>query len=115
MEQQNAPVNISHLEMFTEGDKEMERELFSLFSEQADLTLDDMEQYCEESHANEWKSAAHKLKGAAANLGAEKLSALCFEAESGFTAPRDKKRAILSSIRKSYKEVQSFLDQRIAA
>jgi hypothetical protein len=112
---QNAPVNTSHLEMFTDGDKDVERELFGLFSEQALLALEQLEQTCGDGASQDWKSAAHKFKGAAANLGAERLSALCYEAESGFTEPYDKKLTLVSSIRAGYEEVQHFLEERTAA
>ncbi len=109
---QDRPVNIAHLETFTDGDPEIERELFSLFSEQAVLALEKLTEACNDNAQDEWRAAAHKFKGAAANLGAARLSGLCYEAETGYQAPEKEKLSLLSAIRGGYEEVQIFLSAR---
>lgn len=76
-EEEKMPVNLAHLNTFTDGDEEVERELFTLFSQQATLAFERLEKACDECADEEWRSAAHKFKGASANLGAENLAALC--------------------------------------
>jgi len=109
---EKTPVNLAHLETFTDGDRDVERELFSLFSEQAILAFERLQNACDDNEDEEWRSAAHKFKGASANLGAEDLAALCFAAETGFAEPQDKKLEFLTAIRAGYDEVQRFLDGR---
>lgn len=106
------PVNIMHLESFTDGDIEIERELFSVFIEHAHIALDHLKQACDDDINEEWRSAAHKFKGAAANLGAEELSKLCFEAEMGYDVSEAEKRALLTAIISGYRDVEYFLKCR---
>ncbi len=110
----DTPINLEHLEAFTDGDFDVERELFGLFSEQAILALDRLEQSCDMGDDDEWRSAAHKFKGAAANLGAQKLSELCFSAEKGFEAPQGDKLELLCAIRAGFEDVQHFIDTRVS-
>lgn len=112
---ENAPVNMSHLNGFTDKDPEIERELFHLFSEQAKLALERLKDACDDQDDEAWRNAAHKFKGAAANLGAENLAAICLTAENGHDATQDKKREYLTLIRNRYAEVQQFLDAQIQA
>lgn len=105
----DAPVDMNHLRSLTEGDREMEKELFRLFLLQADMSLQELS----ESHAagkNEaWRAAAHKFKGAAANLGAGPLSSLCLRGEKEFEMSADEKRALLDEIRSELEKVRRFL------
>lgn len=111
----NSPVNIGHLETFTDGDLEVERDLFGIFCEQAELALARLSKSCAEGGNEEWKSAAHRFKGAAANLGAEGLAGLCFRAETGHAEPENRKREILASIQAGFADVQEYLKARLAA
>ncbi|MCB9978944.1 MAG: Hpt domain-containing protein [Rhodospirillales bacterium] len=87
--------------------------MFVLFSKQADLAQDRLDQACENAQDEEWRSAAHKFKGAAANLGAERLSEVCFAAEIGFSQAQEVKRDCLSAIRRGYEDVRNFLHLRM--
>ncbi len=109
----DTPVNIARLESFTDGDRDVEKDLFKLFFEQADISLQRLSQALETQDDDEWRSAAHKFKGAAANLGAEKLAALCLTAETDDTASPENKLETLTSIRQQYQETQKFLSTRI--
>lgn len=58
------PVDMEHVAMFTDGDVEDEKELFALFLEQADLNADTLKKLVADEAAAEWKSTAHRFKGA---------------------------------------------------
>lgn len=73
-------VNLVHLRSFTGGDIEKERMLFDLFEKTAEQSLRELHDVLNDN-ADTWKDSAHRLKGAAANLGAEKLANLCQKAE----------------------------------
>lgn len=112
-EKSDGPIDITHLETFTDGDPETERELFNIFCEQAELAMLRLESACGgEASFDEWKSAAHRFKGASANLGAHRLSELCFAAETGFMDEEKRKHELLRAIRASYLDVQRFLQVR---
>lgn len=108
------PVDIIHLETFTDGDKDVEQQLFSLFLEQADISLSRLRDAISSHDNEEWRSASHKFKGAAANLGAKKLSEICHAAESAFLQTADAKIGILNAIQAQYEEVQFYLKNHIS-
>lgn len=71
------------LAAFTAGDRELERELLELYLETAALYLDRMRRAMDDPAA--WRSAAHALKGASANIGAVAVARLAARQE--VTAP----------------------------
>lgn len=67
-----------HLKQYTGGDEALERELIGLFLAQfvpARAQLDDT------ASPEEWKFAAHSLKGSARSMGAPRIAALAEELE----------------------------------
>jgi signal transduction histidine kinase/CheY-like chemotaxis protein/HPt (histidine-containing phosphotransfer) domain-containing protein len=109
------PVNIPHLESFTEGDPVIEKELFTIFVDQMGLGLTSLESTVTDSSKAEWKAAAHRFKGAAANLGAEKLAALCFQAEQKFDDGEADKKKLLFAISGETDKVHEFIQKRMGA
>ena len=105
----NIPIDLEHFEMFTGGDPEEEKELFNMFFEQADLSIQAFEDNCTEGENEDWKEAAHKLKGSAANLGATLLAKTCKEAEECFKDTKKNKERMLKKVQLSLKEVRDFL------
>lgn len=67
------PVDMSTFHEMTDGDKEFEAKIFSIF--------EDTVKHCiatiGDNDAVKQKRASHELKGAALNLGANKLAELC--------------------------------------
>lgn len=72
-------LDFAHLRGFTEGDPQLESELFALFLSSAGLYLKRMADAVRTGAS--WQQAAHALKGASANLGARRLAALALHAE----------------------------------
>jgi two-component system sensor histidine kinase/response regulator len=102
------PVNMEHLNMFTDGDPDEEKELLDLFFEQAEISLSELETSCENANNEEWEKAAHRLKGASANLGANPLAKACEDAETHHDKDQSTKETILSSIKKQLSDVRAF-------
>jgi len=74
----------SRLEQFKEFDDEersMTREVIALFTSDAPNRIDDIREALDASDSAELSRAAHALKGAASNVGAEALSDACFVLE----------------------------------
>lgn len=97
------------LRMFTDGDSEEEKALIDMFVTYAEESLDVLKN-CKDGEDEDWKKAAHKLKGSAANLGAQHLSEICFEAEKGFDHKKAEKEEVLTHILSSYGQVISVLN-----
>jgi HPt (histidine-containing phosphotransfer) domain-containing protein len=74
-------INLYHLRSFTNGDSEQEETLFGLFNQTLNSCLGWMQDNIDSTEQNAWHDKVHQLKGAAANLGAEKLAGLCKRAE----------------------------------
>ena len=106
------PIDMDHLNMFTDGDPDEENELFDLFFEQIDLSIAELEKSCANDDKEEWKNAAHKLKGSAANLGANPLSDVCAEAENNYEETKQAKEIMIIDINVKKTELLSFLDNR---
>ena len=109
------PLNLEHLEVFTDGDKQEEEKLLNLFFEQTDLSLSDLRQALQEENTENWGKAAHRLKGAAANLGAETLAATCKQAEEAKGDTKDVKENLLRKIIAQEELLRKFSNERLCA
>ncbi|MDX1949696.1 MAG: ATP-binding protein [Rickettsiales bacterium] len=109
----NDPVDLNHLSLFTDGDKKEERELTSLFFEQAKLSITSLAEALAYDNLDEWRDAAHKLKGASANFGANNLSNIALDAEKFFSESPEKKREFYSLIISEIEKVSKFMNYNI--
>ncbi len=73
-----APIDRAHLARYTLGDRALELEVLGLFSGQAAKNLGDM---AVARTRQEWKEAAHGLKGSARAVGAWEVANLATSAE----------------------------------
>jgi len=106
------PINISHIELFTEGNIDEEIELFNIFLEQAETSLQELDNAFINKDELNWKKVAHRMKGSSMNLGADNLSNLCKIAEFGFEENPDAKLEMLEEIKESFNEVKDFIKER---
>jgi len=104
------PVDLAHLRLFTNGDKKEERELTALFFEQAKYSIEGLLTAISYGDNDAWRNAAHKLKGAAANFGANKLSQAAFNAEQLEIAAKDIKRELYNQIVNEVIQVAEFMN-----
>ncbi|MET0155359.1 MAG: Hpt domain-containing protein [Rickettsiales bacterium] len=110
------PVNLRNLRLITEGDQELERELFREFLSSFSVGAEEMEKHISDpASAGAWKGAAHRLKGMALNLGAETLGNYCMDAEARFGATIDEKAGMLASIQKEFERVRLYLEKTLKA
>lgn len=97
-------VDLQHLESFTDGDPELERELTALYLTTAEGYLAELAR----ADDNEmWRRSAHALKGASANLGALRVAALALGAETSAPDPD-----LLACLRAEVAEVRQFFQVR---
>jgi PAS domain S-box-containing protein len=104
------PVDIEHLNIFTGGDKKEERELTALFFEQAKYSVITLQDTLSKDDGEGWKMAAHKLKGASANFGANMLSQYAFDAEQAQYEDKNFKRRMYNLINDEIAKVAKFMD-----
>lgn len=102
-------VNLTNLRELTDGDKDIEKELFQDFIDSSALLLADLEKFISEDAFEEWRKSAHGLKGISANLGAENLSHLSKTAQDSFEKDRTEKQQILTNLKQERDKVVAFL------
>jgi signal transduction histidine kinase/NO-binding membrane sensor protein with MHYT domain/CheY-like chemotaxis protein len=106
-------VDISHLELFTDGDLSQEKVLADVFIKVGKESLESMQLNLEGKNTDhDWKLAAHKLKGSSAQIGVSALSALCLKAELTSQGHIDDRRSLLAEIQKIFMEVKHFFEER---
>lgn len=64
---EDRPVDLVHLSRFTMGNRDLEREVLSLFCKQSVLFIERLRQATDDQS---WKEAAHTMKGSARGIGA---------------------------------------------
>ena len=106
-------VDTDYLALFTDGDSAQEHMMVDLFLKTAIETLETLRGTVQGVSANDdWKKAAHKLKGSAGQIGATRLAAVCLTAETGHAAGAALKASMLGDIEARFSEVQSFFSKR---
>jgi len=105
----NAPVDLTNLRSMTDGDKDMEKELFKEFYTSFEAGLNLLKTSCTDTASETWRGQAHALKGIALNLGAETLGTLCKTAQESYIIPEAPKLKMLENIRAEYERVKVFL------
>lgn len=103
------PVNLNHIELFTNGDMQITTKLLSIFDDQGKEIILEMKLYCKNNQSDEWRQASHKLKGSASNLGASQLAEYCNKAEHDFEATVTEKEAMLYNIEQEFDRVELYL------
>lgn len=103
------PIDLAHLRLFTDGDRHEEHELFTIFLDRADDTLDKLDAALRFNNSEAWRRAAHLLKGASGNLGARKLFSLCEHAEQHAENDSETKKLEIVHIRQALDDVRQFI------
>jgi DNA-binding response OmpR family regulator len=101
-------LDLEHLRGFTDGDPQLEGELSTLFLSTAEMYLRGMRDAL--ASGRPWSSIAHALKGASANLGARRLSALALAAERSQPS-----RSQLEAIERALDEVRAYFHRHAAS
>lgn len=107
---QDTPIDLAHLELFTDGDLDTEKELLDLFFNEANSSLSCLKQSLADNDDDAWETAAHRLKGASENLGAAPLSKACEEAEDGYKENKTNKKKVLANIETRLNELRKVFN-----
>lgn len=105
-------VDLSCLEEYADGDPEVMEELLEAFYETVTESLKSLEGNIVDGESNAWSEAAHKLKGAAGYVGAEKLRSLCAQAQDIKIASKDERQVVFRAINQQYDSVCKILEEK---
>lgn len=110
---QDGIIDLSHLDLFTDGDLEQEKMLADVFISVGLDSIQILEDHLAgKKSAEEWRMAAHKLKGSSAQIGANKLSAVCLLAEKSVNDNEQEKNQYLQDIKQGLGDVAFFFKKR---
>lgn len=99
-------VDLTNLREATDGDQELEQELFQEFAESSTELITELEN----ADSNDaWAKTSHALKGISINLGAGQLGAYCKIAQESAEESEETKSELLNKIKVEHKKVLEFL------
>lgn len=105
----SAPVqvvlNLKQLDMVTDGDKALQKQLLEMFILQSEKNLAALEEHSVDGASKEWVEAAHMLKGSAGNIGATALQRLCAQAQRLNSASAQERKSLHQHISEAYSEM----------
>jgi HPt (histidine-containing phosphotransfer) domain-containing protein len=93
------------------GDKDFEKELFGIFSDNAHRNFIKMEESIKTQDNNGWYMAAHAFKGAAASIGAFGLSKLLEHAQQFPEESFEEKQDLMKKIHEEFRLVLDFINE----
>lgn len=105
-------MDFDRLEIFSDGDESEMILMIDMFLDYADESIAMMRDTSDFEDPEEWKKAAHKLKGSAANFGAMRLATLCGTAENAGYVTRESRLSMLAAIETDYRTVVETLHTR---
>ncbi len=111
--QNKKAIDTEFLRSIIDNDKEFEKELFTIFSENAHRNIAKMGDAIKNSDNNSWYMASHAFKGAAASIGAFDLSKSLEYAQKHPEEDAQKKLIVLNNIREELQCVLNFIDQEL--
>lgn len=110
------PVDLKRFQGLTGGDKDFEREIIDLFLKDTPLQLTRLEAAINDGNSSNVEAAAHSIKGAAANMGAEKFRKLAQSLEmKGKTASLQGASGDYADLKSAFKEVERFFAENNAS
>jgi signal transduction histidine kinase/DNA-binding response OmpR family regulator len=106
-------VDLTNMNLFTEGDLDQEKIMTDAFFESGEESLAVLKAHVDgKNNDNSWKSAAHRLKGSTAQIGANALSSFCIQAEQRCQSSSDEKETIFAHIEAGFAAVKDFFEKR---
>lgn len=104
-------IDTKFLKEIVGDDKEFEKELFSIFSDNANRNFIKMEESIKNQDNNAWYMASHAFKGAAASIGAFGLSELLEHAQQFPEESFEEKKELMKSINEEFHLVLDFINE----
>ena len=93
-----------------DGDDDLYNEVIEVFFEDTPIQLDKLHKALAEKVISEVTRLSHSLKSAAGNIGAERLSAICYKAEkSAKTGSFDGLDQLVQEIQREFNELSTHL------
>ncbi len=111
-QQHKVAIDREFLKSVIENDIEFEKELFSIFIENANRNFARMEETLKSDNQG-WYMASHAFKGAAASIGAFDLSKILETAQKSMEASSEVKSQILAQAKEEFKFVLEFINQEL--
>ena len=106
-------LNLENLENVTDNDQELIESLLKEFINVTEQDLENLEKAVSNNQSSEVTSLAHRIKGAAAVIGAEQLTNLSQQLENaGRSAQTDQFFDLLESIKSSFVNVVEAIRNR---
>jgi CheY-like chemotaxis protein len=110
------PIDLCKLNELIDGDRDFARDLAAAFVESGEQHLADMQSKAAGGNRDALAKAAHKLKGACANIHAHTLQAMVQRLESDSqTASTASLEAAVARLRQEFDRVRQFLDAEVIA
>lgn len=106
-------IDVAFLRSVIDDDKEFERELFAIFTENAQRNLVKMDDAIKASDNNAWYMASHAFKGAAASIGAFGLSNTLEYAQKHPEDNPEQKNEILEKVKDEFNRVLEFINSEL--
>ncbi len=107
-EVEDRPVDLVHLSRFTMGNRDLEREVLSLFCKQSVLFIDRLREAADDQA---WREAAHTMKGSARGIGAWAVGDAAHAAEQLTGESRIQFGAsAIAKLERSFKEACKFIE-----
>lgn len=103
-------LDLAHLDQYTGGDRDLEKEILGMFLPSVEGYLEQMRQA---SSATEWHHAAHAMKGVSRGVGAFKLADLAEANEHRFPDQDAQREAMIDELKAHVSAVASFIDDRL--
>lgn len=105
----SAPIDRQHLERYTLGSPELEREILGLFVAQLPLSIEQLRFAVTD---REWQVAAHTIKGSARAVGAGEVARLALDAEQLPAVEDEHERTrILNQLEEAIEAVQTYVSR----
>jgi HPt (histidine-containing phosphotransfer) domain-containing protein len=109
----NKAVDVEFLRSIIENDVEFEKELFAIFTDNAQRNVEKMEEAIKTSNDNSWYMASHAFKGASASIGAFDLSKILEYAQKHPEENYEQKTELLNKIKEELGEVIRFINEEM--
>ena len=114
MKNYQTSIDKDFLKSIVENDKEFEKELFVIFTENANRNVSKMESAIVSKDNNSWYMASHAFKGAAASIGAFDLSKVLEYAQRNSEDVEELKNETLSQVKTELALVLEFIKAEVA-
>ncbi|NBV07327.1 MAG: hypothetical protein EBS06_08885 [Proteobacteria bacterium] len=106
-------IDVEFLRSIIENDVEFEKELFAIFTENANRNVEKMEDAIKSSNDNSWYMASHAFKGASASIGAFDLSRILEYAQKHPEENYEQKTELLRKVKEELALVISFINEEL--